>query len=73
MAKVYWTGYFTGKVSWLPIAIGPQKLQNFSTSNNLQYTVYAWVLLTILVYTFDSVLTLIILWLSQYICTSVPC
>ena len=35
--KAHCTGYFTGKVSWLPV--NPQKLQNFSTSNDLQYTV----------------------------------
>jgi len=29
--------YFAGKVSWLPT--DPRKPQNFSTSNNLQYTV----------------------------------
>ena len=29
--------YFTGKVYWLPIDL--QKLQNFSTSNDFQYTV----------------------------------
>ena len=37
MAKDYCTGYFTGKVLWL--LINPRKPQNFSTSNNLQYTV----------------------------------
>jgi len=30
--------YFTGKVSRLPV--DPQKLRNFSTSKDLQYTVY---------------------------------
>ena len=34
MAKAYCTGYFTGKVLWLSISV-----QNFSTSNDLQYTV----------------------------------
>ena len=37
MAKAYCTDYFTGKVSQLPINL--QKLQNFPTLNNLQYTV----------------------------------
>ena len=35
--KAYCTGFFTGKVSRLPV--NPQKPQNFSTSNDLQYTV----------------------------------
>ena len=38
MAKAYSTGYFTGKVLWLLIT--PQKLRNFFTFNDLQYTVY---------------------------------
>ena len=38
MAKAYSTGYFTGKV--LRLLITPQKLRNFFTFNDLQYTVY---------------------------------
>ena len=38
MAKAYYTGYLTRKV--LHLLIDPWKLWNFSTLNDLQYTVY---------------------------------
>ena len=41
MAKAYCTGYYTGKVSRLPV--DSPKPQNFSTSNDLQYTVWAYI------------------------------
>ena len=43
MAKAYCTGYFTGKVSWLPI-----DPRNFSTLSDLQYTVFFKLYSTIL-------------------------
>ena len=42
MTKAYCTGYLTGKVSRLPI--DPEKPRTFSTSNDLQYTIYSVVL-----------------------------
>ena len=37
ITKAYYTGCFTEKVPWL--LIDPRKPQNFSTVNDLQYTV----------------------------------
>ena len=61
MAKVYSTGYFTGKVSWL--LINARKPQNFYTLNNLQYTVYDEVLLTAQMFVVETYLPGWLVWM----------